>query len=143
MRLVVGGGSTMLLPLSLLAASLLGGRASAAETAAPPLRGMAVEEALEGEAVLADALNEALLRAAGLPVVARITLARTELEPTPGAFRFDRLDERIERYKTKGGPGPPGGARPPRQPRGGTPVAELRAGPGRALPGIRPRLRAR
>ena len=63
-----------------------------------------MEETLDGEAVLADALNEALLRASGLPVVARIVLARAELEPTPGAFRFERLDERIERYKTKGVP---------------------------------------
>ena len=94
----------MLLPLSLLTASLLGGLAGATETTVPPLRGMVVEESLEGEAVLADALNEALLKAAGLPVVARITVSRTELEPAPGAFRFDRLDERIERYKTKGVP---------------------------------------
>ena len=94
----------MLLPLSLLTATFVGVFAGAAETTAPPLRGVAVEETLDGEAVLADALNEALLRAAGLPVVARIVLARAELEPTPGAFRFERLDERIERYKTKGVP---------------------------------------
>ena len=97
-----GRGLGMLLTASLLNATFMGVLAGAAETTAPPLRGVAVEETLDGEAVLADALNDALLRAAGLPVVARIVLVRTELEPTPGAFRFERLDERIDRYKTKG-----------------------------------------
>ena len=97
-------GSGALLTASLLTSTFMGVLAGAAETTVPPLRGVAVEETLDGEAVLADALNEALLRASGLPLVARIVLARAELEPTPGVFRFERLDERIERYKTKGVP---------------------------------------
>jgi len=92
------------LPFVLVTASLLGGIAGAAESAPPPLRGVAVDESLDGQAVLADALNEALLRAQGLPVFARIMLGRADLEETPGTFRFERLDARIERYKTKGVP---------------------------------------
>jgi hypothetical protein len=68
------------------------------------LRGVAVDETLEGEAVLAEALNEAPLRAQGLPVFARVRVDHAELEPAPGDFRFDRLDARLERYKMKGVP---------------------------------------
>ena len=65
-----------------------------------PLAGVGVDESLSGDAVLAEALNAALLRAQGLPVYARIVVGPGELG-TPGAFRFDRLDERIERYGLK------------------------------------------
>ena len=69
--------------------------------AAPPLRGLAVDERLEGEAVLAESLNAALLRAPGLPVFARIHILRSDLEST---VRPERLLERLDRYQTKSVP---------------------------------------
>ncbi len=67
----------------------------------PPLRGLAVDESLAGEAVTAEALNHAVLRATDLPVFARIVLEASDLSGE-AAHRFDSLDERFERYRLKG-----------------------------------------
>jgi hypothetical protein len=64
-----------------------------------------IDETLAGGAVLAEALNQAMMRAQGLPLYARIVVAPQELD-TPGetGSRFEKLDERVERYATKGVP---------------------------------------
>ena len=67
----------------------------------PPLRGLAIDESLSGEAVTAEALNHAVLRASDLPVFARIVLQASDLSGD-AAQRFDILDERFERYRLKG-----------------------------------------
>jgi hypothetical protein len=46
----------------------------------PRLRGIGVDETLAGPALLAEALNEALMRAEGLPLYVRIQLAPGELD---------------------------------------------------------------
>jgi hypothetical protein len=90
--------------LTILLAGLLLGAPAPARAAPPPLRGLAVDESLQGEAVLAEALNSAGLRAQGLPVFARVRATRSELEPVPGELRLQALDARLERYQTKGVP---------------------------------------
>ncbi len=64
---------------------------------------MGIDETLAGSAVLAEALNEAMIRAQGLPLYARIVVAPQELD-TPGETgpRLEGLDERVERYTSKG-----------------------------------------
>jgi MucB/RseB N-terminal domain len=79
------------------------GPASLAVAAPPPLRGFAIDEALAGEAVTAEALNQATLRATDAPVSARIVLEAADLAGE-GVHRFDALDARFERYRLKGVP---------------------------------------
>jgi hypothetical protein len=71
--------------------------------ATPPLHGVGIDETLAGGAVLAEALNQAMMRAHGLPLYARIVVAPRELD-TPGETgpRLETLDERVERYTSKG-----------------------------------------
>jgi len=71
----------------------------------PRLRGIGIDETLAGPALLAEALNEVRLRADGLPLYVRIQLAPGELdEPGGTSPRFERLDERVDRYTLKGVP---------------------------------------
>jgi MucB/RseB N-terminal domain len=83
--------------------ALSGGQASLAIAASPPLRGLGLDETLAGEAVTAEALNQATLRATDLPVFARIVLQGSDLAGE-GEQRFQALDERFERYRLKGVP---------------------------------------
>jgi hypothetical protein len=69
----------------------------------PALHGLALDETLSGEAITAEALNQALLRGSDLPLYARIAVQRADFEGEE-AHRFDRLDERLERYRLKGVP---------------------------------------
>jgi hypothetical protein len=69
----------------------------------PVLRGLGIDETLAGEALTAEALNQATLRASDLPVLARIVIQPSDLAGEE-AHRFDALDARFERYRLKGVP---------------------------------------
>jgi MucB/RseB N-terminal domain len=86
-----------------LVASALGCLAPSAVAAPPTVRGLAIDETLAGEAVTAEALNHATLRATDLPVFARIVLQTSDLAGD-GEHRWDALDARFERYRLKGVP---------------------------------------
>jgi hypothetical protein len=87
----------------LLTVAWVGLLATPCRAAPPPLHGVGIDEMLGGTAVLAEALNQAMMRAHGLPLYARIVVAPRELDTNgePGP-RFERLDERVERYTAKG-----------------------------------------
>jgi hypothetical protein len=94
--------STLASRLALVA--LASGALAPLAVAAPPvLRGLAIDETLGGEAVTAEALNEATLRATDLPVFARILIQASDLGGD-GEQRWAALDARFERYRLKGVP---------------------------------------
>jgi hypothetical protein len=77
--------------------------ATPSRAATRPLRGVGIDETLTGDALLAGALNQALLRAQGLPLYARIVVAPGEIEgPGETGHGLAALDERVDRYATKG-----------------------------------------
>jgi hypothetical protein len=77
--------------------------ATPAGAATPALRGVGIDETLAGRALLAEALNQAAMRAQGLPLYARILVAPGELQPPDETGHgFEKLDERVERYTLKG-----------------------------------------
>ncbi|MPY88983.1 MAG: hypothetical protein GEU99_13775 [Luteitalea sp.] len=89
---VPGSFSRRLIAASVLV--LLGSAAVRAET--PPLPRVAFDEQLDAPPVLARAL--ASLAAPAFPVMARVVVTRTDLEPTPGVYTFEALDERLGEY---------------------------------------------
>lgn len=64
--------------------------------ATPTLRGLGVDETLDGTAVLAAALDIARVSPADVPVFVRLLVRRTQLDP--GSSGFDRLDRRLALY---------------------------------------------
>ncbi len=90
------------LPASLAGAVLL--LTGSAPAQAATLRGFAVDESLKGPALLGEALGAAIVRGEDVPALARIVLERAELEPSPGRFAFDALDQRLQGYAQQGVP---------------------------------------
>lgn len=95
-------GRSFKLPAALAGAVLLQTLSTPAEGAT--LRGFAVDETLQGPAVLAEALRSALVKGEDVPAFARIVVERAELEPRPGELALEALDERIRGYAQSGVP---------------------------------------
>lgn len=68
-------------------------------TADGGFQGIAFDERLSGEAVLADALRSAKVLLTGMPLNVRIVVDRDEVERAPGVYDFAALDARIALYR--------------------------------------------
>ncbi|MGH9158751.1 MAG: sigma-E factor regulatory protein RseB domain-containing protein [Vicinamibacteraceae bacterium] len=72
----------------------------AAQPQKPSLPRVAFDERLAAPAVLASALADGTTPA--FPLMARVVVTRADLQPTPGTYAFERLDERLDRYAKRG-----------------------------------------